>query len=175
MKRILSAWILICLLSLPALADVWQDQETKVNYEYEPGSGVAIVKSGDYPNPGSPDVSPVVVIPSEIQVDGNEYKVTSIGEYAFANCLSLTSVAIGNGVIYIGDGAFANCSSLTSVTIGNGVIYIGNFAFYSCSSLTSITIPNNVTTIGGAVFEHCSSLTSITIPNSLTSIGDGAF
>ena len=87
---------------------------------------------------------------------------------------SLKTVVITGGT-RIGDWAFNDCSSLTSVTIGNSVTSIGNHAFNSCSSLTSITIPNGVTSIKVRAFNGCSSLTSITIPNSVTSIGDFAF
>ena len=101
--------------------------------------------------------------------------VTSIGDAAFSNCSSLTSVTIPNRVTSIGGNAFRGCSSLTSVTIPNSVTSIGDYAFLNCSSITSVTIPNSVTSIGGSAFRGCSSLTSVTIPNSVTSIGSGAF
>ena len=101
--------------------------------------------------------------------------VTSIGELAFLNCNSLTSVTIPNSVTSIRRGAFQNCSGLTSVSIGNSVTSIGERAFYGCSNLTSVTIPNSVTSIGDYAFYGCSGLTSVTIPNSVTSIGDYAF
>jgi len=41
--------------------------------------------------------------------------VTSIGNYAFDGCSSLTSVIIGNGVTYIDAIAFGDCSGLTDV------------------------------------------------------------
>lgn len=100
--------------------------------------------------------------------------VTSIGNYAFSECISLTSVTIGNRVTSIGDWAFNGCSILASITLGNSVTSIGVCAFSECSSLTSITIPNSVTSIGYSAFRDCSSLTSITIPDSVTSL-DGAF
>ena len=101
--------------------------------------------------------------------------VTSIGEYAFYDCSSLTSVTIPNSVTIVGEGVFQGCENLLNVTIPNSVISIGSLAFNCCISLTSVTIPNSVTSIGDYAFTHCSNLTSITIPKSVTNIGEGAF
>ncbi len=116
-----------------------------------------------------------VVIPSSVTYNDVEYSVTSIGEQAFRDCRSLTSITIPNSVTNIGENAFSWCTSLTSITIPNSVTNIGDWAFSCCSSLTSITIPNSVTSIGSYAFNSCTRLTSITIPNSLTSIGDSWF
>ena len=101
--------------------------------------------------------------------------VTSIGDQAFYNCTSLTSVTIPDSVTSIGDRAFYNCKSLTSVTIPGSVTSIDKDAFCFCRSLTSVTIPDSVTSIGRHAFSYCESLTSVTIPDSVTSIGDYAF
>ena len=114
-------------------------------------------------------------IPETVTYNGITYSVTSIGEGAFWECSSLTSITIPNSVMSIGNYAFYCCYSLTSITIPNSVTSIGSDAFCVCSSLTSITIGNSVTSIGDEAFEYCSSLTSITIPNSVTSIGEDAF
>ena len=89
--------------------------------------------------------------------------VTSIGEWAFEHCTSLTSITIPNSVTSIGDGAFNGCTSLTSVAIGDSVTSIGDDAFYFCTSLESITIPNSVTSIGSCTFKDCTSLTTINV------------
>ena len=101
--------------------------------------------------------------------------VKKIGDYAFHNCRSLTSITIPEGVTNIGSGAFDDCSRLTGITIPEGVTSIGSDAFSDCSSLTSITIPKGVTCIEDLTFSNCSSLTSITIPEGVTSINDNAF
>ena len=96
---------------------------------------------------------------------------TSIGEHAFFDFSSLTSVTIPDSVTSIGNDAFYGCSDLTSITIPDSVTDIGDYAFSGCSGLTSITIPDSVTSIGEGAFYGCSGLTSITIPDSVTSIG----
>ena len=101
--------------------------------------------------------------------------VKSIGERAFCYCDSLTSVTIPDGVTSIGDFEFGWCRSLTSVKIPNSVTSIGIWAFYACHSLTSVTVPDGVTSIGESAFFGCNSLTSATIPDSVTSIGSSAF
>ena len=112
-----------------------------------------------------------VRVKSVIITDG----VTSIGNWAFARCTSLSSVTIPNSVTSIGESAFYGCKSLTSVTIPDSVTSIGYNAFGSCESLTSVMIPDSVTSIGAWAFQGCISLTSVTIPDSVTSIGNGAF
>ena len=101
--------------------------------------------------------------------------VTSIGDYAFVYCSSLTEVTIPEGVTSIGVGAFGACSNLTKVIIAEGVTSIGERAFEGCSNLTKVIIPEGVTSIGGGAFRACSRLTEVTIPKSVTSIGDRAF
>ena len=71
------------------------------------------------------------------------------------------SYAIPNSVTSIGDYAFSGCSSLTSVTIPDSVTSIGKWAFSECKSLTSVTIPGSVTSIGVGAFASCTSLTGI--------------
>lgn len=72
---------------------------------------------------------------SVIPTDGS---ITSIGDYAFYNCIGLTSITIPDGVTSIGDWAFCDCSGLTSITIPGSVTSIGSYAFFICSGLTRI-------------------------------------
>ena len=135
------------------------------NLNYEIKDGTVTITDCDEGASGK------LVIPATIEGK----TVTSIGEYAFFTCTSLTSIAIPDSVTSIGNEAFYICRSLTSITIGNGVTSIGDAAFYSCRSLTSITIGNGVTSIGRSAFAYCSSLKNITIPDGVTSIGSAAF
>ena len=91
---------------------------------------------------------------------------------------SMTEVIIpakidGGDVTAIGDQAFKNCKSLTSITIPNSVTSIGNSAFYNCTSLTSIEIPSSVTSVYENAFLSCQSLESIFLPKDLAVTGAG--
>jgi hypothetical protein len=101
--------------------------------------------------------------------------VTNIGDYAFSDCIPLTSVTIDNSVESIGNYAFQYCQRLTSVTIGNSVTSIGNYAFHGCQSLALVTVGNSVTRIGERAFLYCGGLTSVTIGSSVATIGLWAF
>ena len=129
-----------------------------------------------------------------VRIVGN---ITSIGNYAFANCENLTVIefisdktSVVNGMTVsenshslksIGDGAFEGCTKLGSgnsifgVELPDSLKLIGNYAFRGCAGLKSIYIPKSVTSIGKYAFRDCSSLDYIDIPNSVKSIGNGAF
>ncbi|MEI6210222.1 MAG: leucine-rich repeat domain-containing protein, partial [bacterium] len=79
--------------------------------------------------------------------------VTSIGDYAFFDCTSLTSVTIPSSVTSIGDSAFAGCTSLTSVTFPNSVTIIGRIAFSDCTSLTGAYFKGNSPRLEDKVFS----------------------
>lgn len=100
--------------------------------------------------------------------------VKTIGGSAFAGC-GLASVTIPEGVETINDNAFEGCRALTSVNFPSTLKSIGKNAFYQCISLASIEIPEGVLTIDVWAFCQCTSLASVTLPSTLTSIGSAAF
>ena len=101
--------------------------------------------------------------------------VTSIDDWAFYGCYSLSEIVISSSVTSIGDSAFSWCLSLSEIVIPSSVTSIGDFAFYCCDSLSEIVIPSSVTSIGDSAFYRCDSLSEIVIPSSVTIIGDSAF
>ena len=123
-------------------------------------------------------------IPASIEYAGKNYNVTSIGDYAFCGCRSLTSITIPNSVKKIGGQAFCG-TGLISITIPNSVTGIESPIVNGCSNLISITIESK-----NAIFDSRDSCNAIietasntliagckttTIPNSVTSIGNYAF
>ena len=93
-----------------------------------------------------------LVIPAEVTHEGETYKVTAIGGYAFQGKSTLTRVTIPEGVTTIEYDAFFCCTSLTNVIIPEGVTYIGPFAFSGCTSLKSVSLPASLTYIGTLAF-----------------------
>lgn len=62
-----------------------------------------------------------VIIPEYVNYNGKEYRVTTIGQWAFRDNSGLTSITIGSLVDFIGGLAFAGCSSLKTVTCLNPI------------------------------------------------------
>ena len=69
---------------------------------------------------------------SQLQNDA----LTTVGDYAFCGCSSLTSIDLPN-VTTVGSSAFGGCSSLTSINLPN-VTTVRSRAFYRCESLREI-------------------------------------
>ena len=101
--------------------------------------------------------------------------VSALGDNAFVDCISLTSVTMPEGIASIGNGAFKSCTGLTSITIPNTVIGIGTEAFAACTALTGITLPEGLERINERAFIDCTSLKSISIPDTVRYMSNEAF
>lgn len=133
-----------------------------------------------------------VVIPNTVSYNGNIYSVTEIGNSAFYNCSSLTSITIPNSVTTIGNYVFRDCSSLTSVTWNakncgdfeykNTPFYYMNYdnpndykIFDIRDQITSFTFGDSVERIPANLCYGMENLSSVVIPHSVTEIGESAF
>ena len=124
-----------------------------------------------------------LVVPQEIEYDSKKYSVVAIGDRAFIDCATLTSVKLPStvttikGESYIDQGGcFSGCANLESVELP-GVVDIKDYAFRACGKLKAIDLGQNLKTIGPGVFQDCSSLTYLVFPSTLTDINltDGTF
>ncbi len=181
LRRLLSLLLLTTsmLSALPLSAEEWFIVGS-LTYTSDDNS-TASVSRCDY------NASGELIIPESVEYDGRTYSVTSIGDYAFESCSSLTSVEIPNSVTSISTNAFASCSSLTNIHVESGspnYCSLDGVLFNSYKSVLVVfptgkageyQIPSSVTSIGDYAFSDCSNLTSVEIPSSVTSIGDYAF
>lgn len=117
------------------------------------GDNTCQTKAGELRTSPGNEVKGSLIIPSVAKDGEKEYSVIAIGDFAFWENYSLTSVIIPNTVTSIGVAAFFSCNTLASVEIPNSVTEIVHSAFWGCSSLTSISIPNSVTSIGDYAFS----------------------
>ena len=101
----------------------------------------------------------------------NQQRLTTVSDYAFANCTSLQSIDI-SGLRVGGDGIFMNCTSLSEVTTSS-LTYIGKNMFAGCTSLESFEL--NARSVPDSAFRGCTSLASITFNENLNEIGAYAF
>lgn len=106
-----------------------------------------------------------LIIPNNIVVGEQKYKIISIEDFAFVGCESLTTVSIPGSVKTIGEGAFASCTAITSLTFEEGVTTIKIQAFYALENLKSIALPKSITRIEPNAFGSCNSLEKLNINN----------
>jgi hypothetical protein len=105
--------------------------------------------------------------------------LSSIEDFAFNCCSSLSSICIPSSVETLGGYCFSGCQSLSTVTFDSGskLSCIEDFAFHCCSSLSSICIPSSVENLGSYCFSGCQSLSSVTFDSGskLSCIGQSPF
>lgn len=103
--------------------------------------------------------------------------VTSIGEGAFYQCVSLANVTIAEDskLPAIERVTFADCDKLASITIPASVKMVNAGAFFSCDALETATFAEGAVMILEQAFQNCTALTTVNLPTTLISIGSNAF
>lgn len=112
------------------------------------------------------------------ELDLSNSKLTSIPEGAFAYCKNLKTIKLPSTITSIGDEAFYNCQSLTSIEGLDkcNLKSIGSAAFSNCKALENLDFSKSTfTNVPSKAFNGCSALVKITLPNTLTTIGGYAF
>ncbi len=92
---------------------------------------------------------------------------------AFRNCVNIETIACGGTVTSVGEEAFSNAISLKTVDI-DGVTSIGEKAFFGCTSLTEFIAPEALVSLGVSVFEGCTKLQNVDL-GSVQVLGERAF
>lgn len=109
------------------------------------------------------------------------YKLTEIGESAFADSKSLKSViftAAPEGAkdaattLMIGVKAFQNCSKLETFEFPARTTEIGDYAFSGCANFPeNVVLPEGFTTIGADAFSSADNIKTFSLPSTLVNVG----
>lgn len=126
-------FLLLTLLCLSLSARAHDAEVDGIFYNLDAANKTATVTfKGDNYDSYDNEYSGDVEIPETVTYNGIAYSVTSLGEWCFAGC-----------------------SSLTSITIPNSVTSLGNWCFESCSRLTAIyMLPSTPPSTGSGIFNH---------------------
>ena len=195
LKLLFSAVLVMCCTRLFATTSFWVD-EIHYTVTSETDRTVEVTLHSTFSGPA--------IIPETVTYDNIVYTVTAITSVAFAST-EITSVSIPATVTSIGEYAFLNCSSLTSVTInsnalvsanhsphisghggfldifgsqveeyviGPSVVTVGQWTFYECSGMKTLSFASGsqLKLIKIHAFDGCSGLIAVTIPASVTEI-----
>ena len=161
-------WLLLLFLAPPVM--------TQAQYTFTTNSDGSL-NIAQYTGSGG-----AVIIPNTT----NGLPITSIGDAAFFNNSTLTSVTVGTNVAIIADQAFSY-SSMTNVTLPDSVTNIAFDSFLDCNSLTAITVATNnpdFSSAAGVLFNQNQTTLigfpegkagSYAVPDTVTNIGVYAF
>lgn len=138
-----------------------------------------------------------IILPSQIDVEGLSYIVTTIAKSAFEACEALTAITLPESVTTIEDNAFYKCSVLTELIIPPTVTTIGSNTLSRCTNLKTLIFedgpePLNINhnlnntplekvylgrNISGSPFRypHCNDLSELIIGDQVTTLPPDAF
>jgi len=100
------------------------------------------------------------------KLENISWKLKTIGEKAFKDCIDLSIVKLPDSVTEIEIGAFENCSKIERFVINLNpaeLVTIRADAFKGLTLLKEFTIPYKLTYVGNNAFSECSALENITI------------
>ena len=115
----------------------------------------SVTTIGEYAFGGCTNLSSIIVENGNSNYDSRDNCNAIIETTSNSLILGCKNTIIPNSVTSIGDYAFYGCSSLTSIYIPNSVTTIGNDAFYGCK-LPILHLPKSVTYVG--LYNTCADI-----------------
>ncbi|MGN1297225.1 MAG: leucine-rich repeat protein [Clostridia bacterium] len=125
-------------------------------------------------------------LPDDIDTSEDNYWVGGIGELAFYNCSSLTSITLPKNIDTLGAGAFSMCSNLQEFIVNGtltsvakdafkGTKLVSSELFSNDDTITSAIVPEGVSVLEEFSFYNSKNLKNIHLPSTLSSISSKAF
>lgn len=129
------------------------------------------------------DITYPVTMPAVVYtfIEGNDYDVTEIGQYAFDSNDAIVNVLVPACITKIGRNAFDSCINLESVIFeeNSNINDLGNLTFYRCAKLKNVDFGGNnqLEIIGQQSFSGCKLLEKVDLKgnNKLKKIDFGLF
>ena len=87
----------------------------------------------------------------------------------------LKALVVEEGITTLGDYAFSSCKSLTEITLPHSLEILGTYTFSACTGIEELILPEGLRIIGSKTFQNCSGLRSVWLPVSLKYIDMKAF
>ena len=159
MKKIATT---LLLLSSMAIAGAETTAIDQVNYILNDDGTATVTNMGQSP-------LTEIVIPSTVTSGGKSYTVTVIGEKAFYNNKTATSITVPETVTRVERWAFYSCANAV-FNIPSKLTFIGDRAYQRCNKLKAANLPATVTHIGDDAFGFSTALTEASIPPSILSL-----
>ncbi|MGN0548484.1 MAG: leucine-rich repeat domain-containing protein [Acutalibacteraceae bacterium] len=121
-----------------------------------------------------------VVIPSEVEYNGERFTVSTIANTAFMDCYTLREITLPSTITVIDNGAFAGASSLGKIVIPDDCYfeYLGYSVFDGTRVLDYLSekSPDGEIVIGqNVLLAYLGSETDYTVPDEITIIADMCF
>ena len=96
-----------------------------------------------------------ITIPDTLSYKGSKFKVTAIGNKAFAGCEDLLMVNLGKNISSIGSYAFSNCGMLCRIIVkSTGLSKVGAKALSGTDSDLVIRVPKKKLTAYKKLFDN---------------------
>ena len=97
--------------------------------------------------------------------------VSSIGNYAFANCSQLENVEFPSSLMYLDDCAFSGCGMIDDVVLPNSLVSLGSNVF-SGTSIDFLAIPDNITSFK---YDMVTGIKNVVLGTGITRISPDCF